>query len=76
MQIVNQNQQPDFEPLLKAGDVARLLNVSRSTAFRLIVSGEIPAVKLPGRLVRVRMSDVRRLIERAAVTSENGKPLP
>lgn len=65
------NQPPAFEPLLKAGDVARLLNISRSTAFRLIESGAIPAVKLPGRLVRVRMSDVRRLIERAAIKSEN-----
>mgnify|MGYP000485745665 FL=1 len=68
------NAQPPFEPLLKAGDVARLLNVSRSTAFRLIESGAIPSVKLPGRLVRVRLADVRRLIEQATWKGENDKP--
>lgn len=39
--------------LLRVGEVAKVLSVSRSHVYRLIESGEIPATRL-GRTVRVR----------------------
>jgi excisionase family DNA binding protein len=38
--------------LLRVGDVAELLSISRSTAYRLIRSGELPSVKV-GCIIRV-----------------------
>jgi excisionase family DNA binding protein len=47
--------------LLRAGDVARLLSVSRAEAYRLLQSGAIPTVRL-GRLVRVDPADLQQFI--------------
>lgn len=43
--------------LLKATDVAKILNISRSFAYRLMRTGNIPTVRF-GRAVRVRPSDL------------------
>jgi len=54
-----------LEPImLRASEVAALLGISRSTVFRLIESGEIPAVRV-GRSVRVP----RRWVEQTAGVS-------
>lgn len=55
--IVNQ-----IEPLLKAADVARVLQVSKTEAYRLMHS-EIPTVRFGKQTVRVRLSDLQRFIE-------------
>lgn len=47
--------------LLKAEDVARVLNISRTAAYRLM-RGELPAVKFGGTTVRVRQSDLEAFI--------------
>ncbi len=47
--------------LLKGSDVARILNVSRAFAYRLMAQGEVPTVRL-GRAVRVRPRDLTRFI--------------
>jgi len=48
--------------LLRAVDVANVLNVSRSFAYLLMKRGEIPTVRL-GRAVRVRQSDLEQYIK-------------
>jgi len=48
--------------LLRIVDVARELQISRSSVYRLIVSGELPAVRI-GKNVRVRRETLARWIE-------------
>lgn len=50
------------EPLLKAADVAKRLNISRTSAYRLMGS-EIPCVKFGIGIVRVKQSDLERFID-------------
>lgn len=51
-----------IEPLLRADEVARLLNVSKTQAYRLMMS-ELPAVRFGGNTVRVRLSDLEAYID-------------
>lgn len=55
-------------PLLKAIDVAKVLNISLPMAYRLIQIGEIRAVQI-GKGRRVRPQDLRQYIE-SNLTSE------
>lgn len=48
--------------LLKATDVAEILNISRAMAYRLIQIGEIRAVRI-GSARRVRMQDLHEYIQ-------------
>ena len=48
--------------LLKAQEVAELLSVSRSFAYELMQSGQLPTVQL-GRAVRVRPEDLEEFIQ-------------
>lgn len=57
------------EKLLKAVDVAHILNVSRAYAYQLMQRGEIPTVKI-GTACRVRLADLKTYI------SENIHPAP
>ena len=57
------------EPLLKASDVAQILNVSRAYAYRLMQNGLIRTVAIGGAR-RVRPGDLREFIE------TNISPLP
>ena len=50
------------ENLLKANDIARILNISRAFAYRLMQTGEIRTVKIGGAR-RVRKSDLVTYIE-------------
>jgi excisionase family DNA binding protein len=50
--------------LLKATDVAARLNISRSMAYHLMQTGEIPTVKIL-RAVRVRSVDLDEYIDRS-----------
>jgi excisionase family DNA binding protein len=49
--------------LLKAVDIARILNISRALAYRLIQQGEIPAVRI-NHAVRVKPSDLEEFVNR------------
>lgn len=53
------------DPVLTTRDAARHLGVAVSTAQLWMESGAIPSWKTPGGHRRCRLSDVRRLIERA-----------
>lgn len=48
--------------LLKAVEVAQILNVSRALAYQLMQKGVIPTVKIQG-IRRVRQDDLERLIQ-------------
>ena len=49
------------EKLLKASDVARILNISRALSYRLMQQGEIRVVRI-NRAVRVRPADLEHFI--------------
>ena len=50
------------EQLLKACEVARILNISRSLVYRLIHTGKIPHIRI-NQAVRVHHDDLCRFIE-------------
>ena len=52
----------DPQRLLKADEVAQLLNISQSQIYALMQHGEIPCVRI-GRAVRVRPQDLEDYIE-------------
>ena len=56
------------ERLLKANEVAELLNVSRAMSYHLLQSGRIPVVRI-NRAVRVKLGDLRSFIEQQRITS-------
>jgi excisionase family DNA binding protein len=61
------NKQPEnkinIPHLLKGKDIAEILNISRSFAYYIMQSGEIPTVRL-GHSVRVRPQDLTDYIEK------------
>lgn len=54
------------EPLLTVSEVARMMRVSNMTVYRLIKSGELPALRV-GKNYRIRNSDVDRYLDDQAV---------
>ena len=61
-------------PLLKAIDVAKVLNISLPMAYKLIQIGEIRAVQI-GKGRRVRPQDLRQYIESNLTTEpESNEP--
>jgi len=59
----NSNNKPRTNRLLKAEEVPEILNISRSFAYLLMQSGQIPAVRL-GKACRVRPEDLVDYIEK------------
>jgi excisionase family DNA binding protein len=52
----------DFgEPLLTVGEVASLMRVSNMTVYRLIKSGQLPALRV-GKNYRIRRGDIERYL--------------
>ncbi|MDK2981133.1 MAG: Helix-turn-helix domain [Chloroflexota bacterium] len=49
--------------LLKAGDVSRILNISRSMTYRLLDHGEIPCIHI-NQAVRVHPNDLEAFIKK------------
>lgn len=58
-----------FDKLLKATEVAKILGISKTSAYRLMQTGEIPSVRIGQSIVRVRPADLQRYIE-ANLTKE------
>ncbi len=52
----------DSQRLLKAIEVARILNISRSLVYRLIHTGKIPHIRI-NQSVRVHHDDLCKFIE-------------
>jgi excisionase family DNA binding protein len=59
----------DKKRLLKPGDVAGILNISRSFAYHLLETRQLPTVRI-GRTLRVRAQDLEAYIE-ANLIQEN-----
>ena len=51
--------------LLTAGEVSKILNISRSYAYRMMRDGTIPSIRI-GRSVRVRDMDLMEFIDERA----------
>ncbi len=51
------------ERLLRTGEAAKLLGVSRHSIYRWIEKGLIRAVRLPSGRYRIPESEVRRILE-------------
>lgn len=51
------------EALMGVNDVAHMLSIAPSTVRSWLWSGKLPRVRLSGRAVRVKLADVRRLIQ-------------
>lgn len=49
--------------LLKYDEAAGMLAISKSKLYRMVISGEIPAVRVGGN-IRIRMSDLEELVAR------------
>jgi excisionase family DNA binding protein len=58
---------PEEDPLLTVVQVAEIMNVTGQTIHNWIKIGKLPAVKV-ARAVRIRRSDVDRLIEAHSVS--------
>ena len=52
----------DIPLLLRVGDAAKLLSLSRSTVYQLVAKGEIAVVRL-GRTTRIPRRELHRLAE-------------
>jgi excisionase family DNA binding protein len=52
-----------LEDLLKPQDISKKLKISRSFTYRLLQTGELPAVRL-GKTYRVRPKDLAEFIEK------------
>lgn len=52
-----------MEKLLKVGEVARRLNVSRHTVLNWIKRGKIKAIRLPSGRYRIPESEVEKILE-------------
>lgn len=56
-------------PLLTVEEVARLLGVSRTQAYRLVDSGDLPVVRVGSRIKRVRPESVEQFLDRHGVAA-------
>ena len=61
--LLKRDESRELEPLLKAEEVAELLNIGRSTIYELLADGRLPSIRV-GHLVRVTPSAVWDYIEK------------
>ena len=59
----------EAERLLRASEVASILNISRSLAYRLMKQGDIPSIRI-NRAVRVHPRDLEVFIEENRIESK------
>jgi excisionase family DNA binding protein len=57
----NNHELPPNKPLLRVNEVARFLDISKSSVFRMIHSGDLP-IRTFGKLIRIRRDDVLSLV--------------
>ncbi|MBC8506175.1 MAG: helix-turn-helix domain-containing protein [Chloroflexi bacterium] len=62
MSNLDLNPQTVFPTLLRAQQVAEILNIGESTAYKLMLDGEIPSVKVGGS-VRMLPEDLANYIQ-------------
>ena len=64
------------EKLLTADEVAEILQVSLTTVYRRMQTGELPHIKLGHRQVRVKPEDLEAYIEAHRVAGEPAESEP
>ena len=57
------------ESLLKPSEVQQKLHISKSTLYRLIRSGQLPAVRIGGSY-RIRMSELEEFLSKTTRTEQ------
>jgi excisionase family DNA binding protein len=67
--ILSRWRDGDEDQLLTVGEVCDAMRVSNMTVYRLIRSGELPAIRL-GKTYRVRESEVERYLSSLLVMVE------
>ena len=63
------------DKLLKGGDVANLLGISRSLAYRMMRTGEIQSIRF-GRTIRVRPEALEKFLQARTVGNGQGVKSP
>jgi len=63
MPLVNVEKRPDMAACLTTEEVLAYLNVAPRTIYRLIRTGELPAIRI-GRQWRFRRSDLEAFVDR------------
>ena len=58
-----QAMRPNLEKLLRIAEVAEILQVSKTAAYLLVQVGELPAVHIAEKIVRVRLEDLEKYIQ-------------
>lgn len=61
--------------LLRPGEAADLLGVSRSTIYQLMGSGEVPSIRV-GKLLRVPLNALEKWVEERGSNSPDEVPEP
>jgi excisionase family DNA binding protein len=61
--------------LLKGGDVASFLGISRSLAYRMMRSGEIQSIRF-GRTIRVKPEALEKFLQERTISEGSGLKLP
>lgn len=64
MQVVPLTSQEKPESLLTAEDLINMLRLSRAVVYQMLASGEIPSLRIHGRLYRIRRSDLDAWLEK------------
>ncbi len=54
-------------------EAAAMLSISRSSVYELISSGVLPSVKLGGRMVRIPLAAIRRMVDEAQSGSDGAR---
>ena len=67
--MLPQSIHPTTDNLMTQAGAAEYLAVNERTVRRLIADGQLPAHRVGSRLVRVRRSDVEKLLTRIPVAS-------
>jgi excisionase family DNA binding protein len=70
MEICFMERPPNFENLLRVSQAAKILNISKSQAYRLIRSGELPVIWI-GKSMRISASALQKYLETQKTRFEN-----
>ncbi len=59
--------------MVRPVEAAAMLSISRSSVYELIASGALPSVKVGGRMVRVPVAAIRRIVDEAQSATDDAR---
>ncbi len=59
--------------MVRPVEAAAMLSISRSSVYELIASGALPSVRIGGRMVRVPVAAIRRMVDQAQPTTDDAQ---